>query len=75
MTFVSLIDADLAARRMIVEPRDVVYVKGIFEASEGVGALFAEAGGDLLIVAPLSRARELDALLRDLAAELGAIVQ
>lgn len=60
---------------MIVEPRDVVYVKGIFEASEGVGALFAEAGGDLLIVAPLSRARELDALLRDLAAELGAIVQ
>jgi hypothetical protein len=75
VTFVSLIDADLAARRMIVEPRDVVYVKGIFEASEGVGALFAEAGGDLLIVAPLSRARELDALLRDLAAELGAIVQ
>jgi hypothetical protein len=71
----SLVDADLVARRMIVEPRDVVYVKGIFEASEGLGALFAEAGGDLLIVAPISRALELDTLLRDLAAELDAIVQ
>jgi hypothetical protein len=70
-----LIGAGLVTRRVLVAARDVVYVKGIFEASEGLGALFAEHGGDLVVAAPVSRAAELDELLRDLAAELGATVE
>ncbi len=69
-----LIDRDLVCRRVLVRDKDVVFVKGIFEASEGLGALFAEHGGELIISAPLSRERELDELLADLARELQAEV-
>lgn len=58
----------------MVRDKDVVFVKGIFEASEGLGALFAERGGELIISAPLSREKELDELLSDLARELHAQV-
>lgn len=69
-----LIDHDLVCRRVLVRDKDVVFVKGIFEASEGLGALFAERGGELIISAPLSRVRELDELLTDLQHELQAEV-
>lgn len=65
---------ELALRRVLVREQDVVFVKGVFEASEGLGALFAERGGELVIAAPLSRERELDELLDDLRSELRAIV-
>ncbi len=64
----------MVARRVRVAPRDVVFVKGIFEASEGLGAMFAERGGDLVVAAPASRAAELYELLADLERDLGAIV-
>ena len=51
-----LLDDGLIVRRLSVKNEDVVYVKGIFEASEGLCAMFAERGGDLTIVAPVSRA-------------------
>jgi hypothetical protein len=69
-----LIDRDLVCRKVLVRDKDVVFVKGIFEASEGLGALFAERGGELIISAPLSRERELDELLADLERELMAVV-
>jgi hypothetical protein len=69
-----LIDDDLVSRRVLVRDKDVVFVKGIFEASEGLGALFAERGGELIISAPLSRERELDEVLADLQQELHAEV-
>jgi len=65
----------MIARRVDVAPRDVVYLKGILEASEGLAALFAERGGELVITSPLDRAEELEVLLRDLAEELGATVE
>ena len=74
MPVTPLIDADLVCRKVLVRDQDVVFVKGIFEASEGLGALFAERGGELIISAPLSRERELDELLADLALELHASV-
>jgi len=69
-----LVDHDLVCRKVLVRDKDVVFVKGIFEASEGLGALFAERGGELIISAPLSRERELDELLADLQNELQAHV-
>ncbi len=70
-----LVGDELCTRRMTVRARDVVYVKGIFEASEGLGALFAESGGDLIIAVHSSRLSELDELLSDLVTEIGAIIE
>jgi hypothetical protein len=75
VTVEPLVGEGLCARRVTVRARDVVYVKGIFEASEGLGALFAQSGGDLIIAVHASRLLELDELLRDLATEIGAIVE
>jgi hypothetical protein len=70
-----LLDDGLIVRHLSVKNEDVVYVKGIFEASEGLCAMFAEGGGDLTIVAPESRSLELDVLLRDLALELDGVLE
>ncbi len=67
--------AGMDVRWVIVAPRDVVYVKGLFEASDGLASVFAERGGELLIAAPPGRERELAELLSDLEAELGAHVK
>lgn len=63
----------LIVRRLVIRSRDVVFFKGIIEASEGLAAVFAEHGGDLTVAAPAARASELDAVLGDLCVELGAI--
>ncbi len=63
----------MVVRRIVVRARDVVFFKGVVEASEGLAAVFAERGGDLFVAAPEERAAELDALLDDLCVELSAI--
>jgi hypothetical protein len=63
----------LVVRRLVIRSRDVVFFKGIVEASEGLAAVFAEHGGDLTVAAPAARAAELDAVLGELCAELGAV--
>ena len=75
MPVAPLVDSDLVTRRVRVANKDVVLVKGILEASEGIGALFAERGGELLIATPPSRIGELDDLLKDLVVELSAVVE
>jgi hypothetical protein len=72
MSTAPLLGRGLVARRFSVDKEDVVFVKGVLEASEGLGALFAERGGELVIAAPESRAAELDEVLADLQRELGA---
>ena len=74
MLLTELLDDELIVRRLRVKNEDVVFVKGIFEASEGLCALFAERGGDLTLLAPLARAEELDAVLNDLALELSGVL-
>lgn len=69
-----LLDDGLVVRRLTVKNQDVVFVKGIFEASEGLCAMYADRGGDLTVVAHASRARELDEVLRDLARELHGVL-
>jgi hypothetical protein len=63
----------MVVRRVVLRARDVVFFKGVIEASEGLAAVFAEGGGDLSVAAPEARAAELDALLDDLCAELQAL--
>jgi hypothetical protein len=63
----------LVVRRVVLRARDVVFFKGVVEASEGLAAVFAERGGDLTVAAPRERAVELDAVLDALCAELGAV--
>jgi hypothetical protein len=65
-----LLDADLEVRRVVVQAKDVVYVKGILEGYAGLAAVFAERGGELTLAAPRDRIRELDLVLGDLSAEL-----
>ncbi|MFO0757572.1 MAG: DUF4911 domain-containing protein [Byssovorax sp.] len=66
--------AGMLVRSVKVAAPDVVFVKGLLEASEGLGALFAERGGELWLVSPESRAEELSELLADLEVEIGATV-
>jgi len=65
-----LIGLGLVARKLSIPRADVVFLKAVLEASEGLGAVFADKGGDLFVAAPTSRAAELDQLLADLAVEL-----
>jgi hypothetical protein len=64
----------MIARGLVVRAPDVVFVKGVVEAHDGLAHVFAEHGGDLTLVAAAGRERELDELVADLAAELGGIV-
>jgi hypothetical protein len=61
----------MVVRRVLVASPDVVFVKGIIEALEGLAQVFAVGGGELTIAAPSDRAAELDAVVDDLCAELG----
>jgi len=64
----------LVIRRVRVQARDVVFLKGVIEASEGVAAVFSESGGDLTIATLPGQERELDRILLDLRAEMGALL-
>ena len=57
---------------VLVHPADVVFVKGIVEASDGVALLFAYSGGELTLAAPLGRGDEFAELLLDLERDVGA---
>jgi hypothetical protein len=61
----------MVTRELVVRAVDVVFVKGIVEASEGLAQVFAESGGDLTLAAPAGREEELDELLRELLAAVG----
>jgi hypothetical protein len=67
-----LLGPGLVVRRLNVRASDVVLVRGILEASEGLGTMFAERGGELLLAAPSCQAALLDELVADLVTELGA---
>ena len=69
-----IVSAGMLVREISVGAPDVVFVKGLLEASEGLAAVFAERGGELTLVAPQGREAELDELVADLIAELGATV-
>ena len=45
----------MVVSRVVLRAPDVVFFKGVVEASEGLAAVFAESGGDLTIAAPAER--------------------
>jgi hypothetical protein len=63
----------MVVRRVVVASDQVVFLKGVLEASEGLAQVFAERGGELTIAAPADRAAELDGVIDDLCRELGAL--
>jgi hypothetical protein len=65
----------LVTRRVRVPAREVVFVKGVIEASEGVAVVFADRGGDLTIATMPNQKDELDRILHDLAIETGALLE
>ena len=71
---VPAIGVGMVTRKLLIGARDVVFAKGIVEALEGVAQVFAEGGGDLILASPCDREAELDSLARDLARELGGVL-
>ncbi|MDP9152538.1 MAG: DUF4911 domain-containing protein [Myxococcota bacterium] len=63
----------MVVRHVVLRAPDVVFFKGVVDASEGLACVFAERGGDLVVAAPCGRERELDAFLDELCAELSAL--
>jgi hypothetical protein len=63
----------MLVRKVRVRAPDVVFVKGVLEASEGVALLFAERGGEMILAGPSDQGAKLDELVADLASELGLI--
>ncbi len=68
-----LVGEGMVVRRVVMRSKDVVFFKGVVEASEGLAAVFAEHGGDLVVAAPEARSAELDEVLEALCAELQAL--
>lgn len=66
-------DADLVIRPISVRAHELVYVRHLLEASEGLAFLIARRGGEALLVASHSRASELDEFIDDLKAEVGLV--
>ena len=68
-----LIGEGMVVRKLRLRAPDVVFLKGIVEAHDGLAQVFAERGGDLTLASPTDREAELEALVADLCRELGAI--
>ncbi len=68
-----LIGEGMVTRRVRLRAPDVVFLKGIVEAHDGLAQVFAEKGGDLTLASPADREAELEELVTDLCRELGAI--
>ena len=62
----------MVTRKVLIRSEDVVFLKGIVEAHDGLAQVFAERGGDLTLAAPADREQALDELVASLCRELGA---
>jgi hypothetical protein len=69
-----LLGEGLVARPLRLRAADVVWLRGVLEGYEGLASLFGDGSGEVVLACPASRVGELDALLADVAAELGAEV-
>jgi len=65
-------DEEMVSRRIVIRAQDVVFLKGVVEAHDGIAQVYGERGGELVITAPKSREHELDELVADLTRELSS---
>lgn len=63
---------ELIMRRLVCSRADVVYVKSIVTAYDGLCDMFSNGGYDIRLVAPRGREAELDLLVEDLELEFAA---
>ena len=61
-------------RRVSLPSPEVVFLKGILEAHDGLAQVYAERGGDLVICTTTEQATELDALLSALAKDIPTLL-
>jgi len=61
---------ELVVRHLECSRVDVVYVKSIVTAYDGLCGMFSDGGHDIRLVAPRGREAELDQLVEDLEREL-----
>ncbi len=66
----SFLGPRLTIRKLTVLPKDVVFVKAIIQASDGLCCVFSDGGGDLILAAAEDRAADLRQLADDLEIEL-----
>lgn len=57
---------DLVIRRLSVPRSEVVVVKALLEAHEGLGVLFADEGGEIALCTTPSQEKDLDGFVDDL---------
>ena len=60
----------LHQRRCRVQDGDVVWLRSILEAYDGLAYLYGDGSGTVLVTSTLARAAELDALIEDLRKEI-----
>jgi hypothetical protein len=61
----------MVERRVTVAAREVVFLKGVLEAHEGLAQVYAEKGGDLILCTTTEQQGELDELLAKLSEKSG----
>lgn len=64
----------MVERRVSLPAPEVVFLKGILEAHDGLAQVYAEKGGDLVICTTEQQAKDLDDLLAKLAKELPSLL-
>ncbi|MDD9938785.1 MAG: DUF4911 domain-containing protein [Myxococcales bacterium] len=60
----------LITRRVRISDADVVWLRAVIEAYDGLAFTYGDGSGVVELAAPACRAGELDALLNELAAEV-----
>lgn len=63
--------SDVVVRAISVPKDQLVFVRHVLEASEGLGIVVTERGGQTWLVGPKCQERTLDRLIRDLSEEVG----
>lgn len=64
----------MVERRVSLPSPQVVFLKGILEAHDGLAQVYAEKGGDLIICTTEQQAHELDALLQSLTRDIPSLL-
>ncbi len=64
------IGPEMASFRVRMPAPQVVFLKGILEAHDGLAQLYSEGGGELCIACPCDREAELASLLHELCTDI-----